>query len=205
MLGLPQSTEIKKILPKKAICEKFGLKGSERTAFEKNVKQLMLVNEISPKTVSIAIGNSISSIFVLLIDLKEECEENLVKRIANLINQRMIIVLAKDEKIRLAALRKNNLLISQWQDESEIKLTLKGLTLGEVWDNLTIDVGKVLVEQGNSVDEQLAQNAIREKLAKEILDLDRRMWAEKQPKKKFALRERLNVLKKEMEELGWKN
>lgn len=63
--GLPQSTEVSRQLPKKAIIEKFGLVGKERTRFDSTIHRIIISNEISPRTVNILEGKDVKSIFVL--------------------------------------------------------------------------------------------------------------------------------------------
>ena len=43
--GLPASTEVSRQLPKKAIIEKFGLTGKERTRFDSTIHRIIITNE----------------------------------------------------------------------------------------------------------------------------------------------------------------
>ena len=54
MYGLPQSTEIKKQLPKKAIFVKFELKPSQRESFDADIARIDIVAVVSPTTVPAA-------------------------------------------------------------------------------------------------------------------------------------------------------
>lgn len=64
-----------------------------------------------------------------------------------------------------------------------------------------MQVGGITIEQGNSLDEQIAADEQRAKLEKEIARLEKLARAEKQPKKKFELVQEINRLKKEKNRL----
>lgn len=50
MLGLPQSTSVKRPLPKAQIYQKFELKASQRDALDADVAKMEIVNFISPSS-----------------------------------------------------------------------------------------------------------------------------------------------------------
>ena len=75
--------------------------------------------------------------------------------------------------------------------EGELTLEIDGLNLDTVWDNFIIQVGGVELEQGNSLDEQIAIDERKEKLIKEIDKLEKQARNEKQPKKSLSLRKEL--------------
>ena len=56
--------------------------------------------------------------------------------------------------------------------------------------------------RGRNLDEQLAQAAQLEKLQKEIARLEKQARAERQPKKKFELVQKIKAKQQEMEELS---
>lgn len=56
MLGLPKSTEINKLLPKKAMFDKFKSNAADRKLFDEQISRLTIVAEISPQTVNITAG-----------------------------------------------------------------------------------------------------------------------------------------------------
>ena len=65
-----------------------------------------------------------------------------------------------------------------------------------VWENIIVQIGGLTVEQGNSLEEQIAIDEQRNKLQKEIARLEKLARAEKQPKKKFELVQEINKLRK---------
>ena len=63
-----------------------------------------------------------------------------------------------------------------------------------------MQVGSITVVEGNTLDEQIAVNTEREKLMKEIERLEKKARAETQPKKKFELSQKINSIKKQIQE-----
>ena len=90
---------------------------------------------------------------------------------------------------------------SDWKSTDEYSITLSGLDLDAVWENIVVQVGKVEIEQGKTLDEQIEKDELRNKLLSEIEKLEKKARSEKQPKKKFELATRVKSLKKQLEEL----
>lgn len=95
-----------------------------------------------------------------------------------------------------AVFKVNRYYHTDWMPEDELTLEINGLNLDAVWDKFIIQVGGVELEQGNSLDEQIAVDERKEKLIKEIAKLEKQERAEKQPKRKFELVQQIKRLKK---------
>lgn len=83
--------------------------------------------------------------------------------------------------------------------KSELSVELKGFDLDAVWENIIIQVGGIRMEQGHSLDEQIALDEKRAKIQKEIDRLEKLARAEKQPKKKFELVQEIKKLKEQVD------
>lgn len=198
MLGLPKTTELKRQLPKIAIYKKFAMNTAAREKFDADVSRIDIVNEISPSNTAFAAGETVSSFYVLLVTLKRaEYDEKNIVLLSRLIDQNMLFVLCFEDRARLAAYR-SKLLQGNWAAPDSLWVTLNGLDLDAVWENLLIQVGNVTIEQGLSLDEQLAENERRGKLQRQIEQLERKLRAEKQPKKKFELHQQILRTRKEL-------
>ena len=197
MLGLPKSTELNKLLPKKAIYAKFQMNTAAKERFDADISRINIVGEISPNTVGIAAGENVSSIFVLLVSLKrKEFQANTIAQISKLIDQNMLLVL-EFERQRKLAIYHTKLIQTDWVRADGFAVTLKGLDLDSVWENLIVQVGGITIQQGNTLDQQIANDDKRAKLEKEIARLEKLARAEKQPKKKFEIVQQIQQLKKE--------
>lgn len=195
MLGLPKSTELSKQLPKTAIYAKFNMSPAAKDKFDADISRITIVSEISPKTTTIAAGEGISSIHVLLVALKHKnYNVATIVQLNQLINQRMVLVLECGTEWRLAVYH-TKLIQSEWKPAEDCTLSLKGLTLDDVWNHIVAQIGSIDVEVGNSLEEQIAVDEERAKIRKEIARLEALARKEKQPRKKFELVQQIQKLK----------
>ena len=197
MLGLPKSTELNKPLPKTAIYTKFQMNAAEKAKIDADISRIVIVNEVSAAKLNLAPGESVQAFFVLQVTLKhrEFSEKTLITR-SKLIPQNMVLLLECDGQAKMAVYH-TKLLQTPWRDPADLTLAIKGLTMDAVWENVIVQVGNIRLQTGNTLDQQIAIDEQRAKLKKEIARLEKLAWAEKQPKKKFELVQRINMLKKE--------
>jgi len=201
MLNLPKSTEVNKTLPKKAIYASANLNTAEKDAFDENIKKLTIVNEITANSVNIEASENVTGFFVLAVFLKkQDYDKKVIEKVFKLINQRLILVLQYEDMAQLAVFH-GKLFASEWQPTQDLQIKLQGLNFAQVWQNIILQISKVQLEKGRTLDEQLVVEAERAKLQKQIAALEKKAWVEKQPKKKFALAQELNELKRKLEEL----
>ena len=195
MLGLPKSTELPKQLPKKSIYAKFMMNTAQKDRFDADISKITIVNELSPNTTIIPKGEAVSSFYVLLISLKtRDYDERNIISLSKLIPQNMLMVLEYEDKCRLAVYR-TKLLQSGWRKTVDCTVELSGANLDTVWENIVTQVGGITVEDGNTLNEQIAADEERAKREKEIAKLEKLARAEKQPKKKFELAKQIRALK----------
>lgn len=209
MLGLPASTEIHKQLPKTALAHKFNLKPEERRLLDANVSRLELVNQISPQTIpALAVGPEVKGIYVLKVALKvHDYDERVARLILRLIPQKVVLCLAFEEEVQLAVFHEK-LLVSSWRsvatygDATSIKL--EGVDLDAVWLGIKRQIADIEFEDGTEVTESTLAQALKtaeesEKLEKQITRLEKAMYAEKQPRRKFVLHREIQKLKAELQ------
>lgn len=203
MFGLPKSTEINKPLPKKVVFDTFNLKPADRRLFDEQINRMTIVAEISPQTVSVAASGDVSAVFVILVTLKvPECDKKNIALLSKLIDQRMIFALRYEGDVRLAVYRAGRVLLSQSKPLEEWKLSLSGLDLGAVWENIIAEIGGVDLAGGKDLDETIAANERRDKLTMQIAALEQKAMNEQQPRRKWEDAEEVKRLKAELEELN---
>ena len=195
MLGLPKSTELNKPLPKTAIYTKFQMNAAEKAKIDADISRIVIVNEVSAAKLNLAPGESVQAFFVLQVTLKHrEFSEKTLITLSKLIPQNMVLLLECDGQAKLAVYH-TKLLQTPWRDPADLTLAIKGLTMDAVWENVIVQVGNIRLQTGNTLDQQIAIDEQRAKLKKEIARLEKLAWAEKQPKKKFELVQKINSLK----------
>ena len=195
MLGLPKATELNKKLPKTAVYAKFQMNTAEKAKIDADISRITIVNEVSASKVNIAPGEKVQAFFVLQVVLKRrEFNERTLIVLSKLIPQNMVLLLEYDGQAKLAVYH-TKLLQTPWSDPETLSLAINGLNMDAVWENVIVQIGGIQVQEGNTLDQQLAQDDQKAKLEKEIACLQKQLWAEKQPKKKFEIVQRINTLK----------
>ena len=196
MLGLPKSTELNKLLPKRAIYAKFQMNSAAKERFDSEISRISIVGELSPSTVGIAAGENIQAIFVMLVILKHKDFQPATKaQISKLIDQNMLLILEFEGQQKLAIYH-SKLIQTEWKRSEDCSVSLNGLDLDAVWENFIIQVGGITFQQGNTLDQQITADEKNAKLKKEIARLEKMARSEKQPKKKFELVQRIASLRK---------
>lgn len=198
MLGLPKNTELNKQLPKNAIYAKLHLNTAAKESIDRDISRIYIVNEVSASKINLNEGEEIKTFFVMSLNLKrKDLKEKNIITLSKLIPQKMIMVLEYDNQAKLAVFHKK-LMQTEWFEKEKLYIELKGLNLDTVWENIIVQIGGLTVEQGNSLDEQIAIDEKRTKQEKEIARLEKLARAEKQPKKKFELVREIKNLKREV-------
>lgn len=201
MLGLPASTEIHKLITRKRVYEHFGadMSAERRKRFEADIARMVLTNEVSPVSINLPAGEQVQSFFVLQVTLKEkEFDAQNIALLARLFGQRLVMMLEYEGRQRLA-LWQGRLYLTEWADAGAWTLPLTGLNLDQAWEHIVAQIAGIDRDPGRALDEQLAQAAQREKLQKEIARLEKQARAERQPKKKFELVQKIKAKQQEME------
>ena len=197
MLGLPKSTEMNKQLPKKAIYAKFQMNTASRDKVDADISRIVIVNEISPSRINIPAGEEVGSFFVLLVALKKKnFDEKTIAALSKLIPQNILFVLEFEGQSKLAIYR-TKLMQTDWKPTESCTIELRGLNIDKVWENAIRSLELGVWNEELSLDENLAIHDRRSKLEKEIAKLEKQARAEKQPKKKFELVQRIKQLKED--------
>ena len=116
--------------------------------------------------------------------------------LAKSIPQRIIFALRWENEVQFAAYH-TKLFVTGWQflTPNSSFLIIKGLTFDTVWSNLISSIGNFVVEQENSLTEQIKIDEDKQKLQQQIANLERQMNATKQPRRKRELYSLINNLK----------
>ena len=203
MLGFPAATEIKKLITKKKVYEHFGaeMSAERRKRFDADIARMTLVNEVSPVSLNLEPGETVQNFFILHVVLKsKDFDPQNISYLSRLFGQRLVMVLEVDQQQQLAVFQ-TRLYMTDWSEANSLRLPLVGLNLDKVWENIVSQIAGIEMEQGRSLDDQLVVAAQREKLQREIARLEKQARAERQPKKKFELVQKLNKLRIEEQQI----
>lgn len=201
MLGLPKTTEMSKQLPKKAIYTKFQMNTAAKAKIDADISRITIVNEIAPNKVNIPAGEDVKSFFVLLVSLKKkEYDEKTIATLSKLIPQNILFVLEYENESRLAIYH-IKVMQTEWKPTENQQIELHGLNLDTVWENIVKSLELGVWNEELSLDENIALHEKQEKLKKQIAKLEKQARAERQPKKKFELVQKIKKFTTEMENI----
>ena len=201
MLGLPQSTEVNRPLPKAQIYKKFELKQGQRDAFDNDIARLNIVHLISPQTIpAVTEGAVVKAIFVVDVELKHsDYDTKNIALISKLIPQRIVFALRYGDKVQLAVFH-TKLFVTPWQllTTNSSLLTIKGLNLDAVWQNIVSSIGEVEVAKGNSLTEQIKADDERSKILLQLENLERQMRSTSQTRRQREIYAEIKKLKNQI-------
>ena len=214
MLGLPKTTEFNKRIPKQKFYENLEISPALKKVFVDQVKTIYWRNKIATTTLNLAPGTNVTEIEVFEVKLNDQTlDEGMLRQMDREIPYHILFLLEYQRKYQAwigykeaaasgnAAFKVNKYYHTEWMPEEELHLSINGLNMDAVWENLIIQVGNVEVGQGKSLDEQIQIDDQKAKLQKKIEKLEKQAWNEKQPNKKFWFVQQVKTLKKQLDEL----
>ncbi len=199
MYSLPQTTEVKKQIPKKALFAKFDLKTSQRDAFDAEVARMDIVAVVSTKTLpALGEGVDVKEFYVLNVQLKrKDYNPKNIELLTKLIPQKLVFALLFEDEVQFAIYH-TELIKSDWQDAEDAILQVQGLNVDAVWENIVKNIGQITVEEGSTLTEQIVVNKQKDKLLEQIAVLEKKMLSEKQPRRKREYFEQIRKLKNQI-------
>lgn len=210
MLGLPSTTEYNKRIPKQKFYENLSVTPALKRVFVEQIQSVIWANKIAPTTMNISAGKEVTEIEVFRIVLNSDSlDESALRQMDKQIPYHILFVLEYNEKCQIwigykeqstgdNAFKVNKYYHTDWLDGQSAKVKIEGFDMDKVYKNLVRQIGGIDSSTDNSLGEQIADKERREKLEKEIAMLEKLARAEKQPKKKFELVQRIRLLKEKI-------
>lgn len=210
MLGLPSTTEYNKRIPKQKFYENLSVTPALKRIFVEQIQSVIWANKIAPATINITAGKEVTEIEVFRIMLNSDTlDESALRQMDKQIPYHILFVLEYNEKYQIwigykeqstgdNAFKVNKYYHTEWLDEQSAQVKLDGFDMDSIYENLVRQIGGIESSTDNSLGEQIADKERREKLEKEIAKLEKLARAERQPKKKFDLVQRIKILMEEL-------
>ncbi|SFX55765.1 DUF4391 domain-containing protein [Olsenella sp. kh2p3] len=202
MLGLPSTTEVDRVLPKRAFYEHLQLDPATRRSFVDDIESLTVRNSIKPSTTGIPAGDVVQEVLVLEVALKgATVPKAALAAIARLNPHRLLFACTWDGKACLAVLL-GNLVVGQWQDAGKLALGLDPIGMDQTWDRMASQVaygdeGRA----GETVEERHATDEKIERLKEQLAKVEARHRKEKQFARRNRLFDEVKALQEEIRQL----
>lgn len=205
MIRFPGGSTVGRILPKEEFYKRLHLSGELKEKFVSDIRRITIENSLTENTLHLKPGTEVVEILVLALDLKKQAvDDRILEQIARN-NKHNILFWLRFEGQGQLALYINKLYKTDWQPLDAMQLETNGFSLDEVWSGYVEQIAMLEAAEHSVNQAPVAYRLRRQeavlKLEKNIEQLEKAAWAEKQPKKKFELAMQVQHLKKELNEL----
>ncbi|CEN56468.1 DUF4391 domain-containing protein [Candidatus Methylopumilus turicensis] len=214
----PQKAYVNKPIPKTKFYENANIPKSIKDAFVSQIQQITWAYKLSPETINLTSTKSLLEIQVFNIQLKtSELDEKVLLSIDKAIFHPIIFQLYFDDKVqvKVAYKRINESDESKWLVEqyfssewisinqaNEVKTNLPiALDLNGLYEQVLKELLTLKANDGEGIKEQTLRFGLIAQKQKEIEQLQRKIYKEKQFNRKVAMNGQLKKLELELQEL----
>lgn len=215
MLGLPNTTEFNKRIPKQKFYENMDISPALKKVFVEQVKIIYWRNKIAASTTNLAAGSEVTELEVFEIRLNSPVlDDGLLRQIDREIPYHILFLLEYEGKYQAwigykeaaasgnKAFKVNGYYHMEWVIEDELPLKLEGLSIDAVYENFVRQIAgdRLNIEKnGESLKESVEREEQRQAVQKQIEVLKAKIRKEKQLNKQMEMNSELKKLRRELE------
>lgn len=215
MLGLPQSTEFNKRIPKQKFYEHITVSPALKKSFVDQIRMIYWRNKVAATTVNLAPGTIVDEVEVFEIKLNSaSLDEAVLRQIDREISYHIIFLLEYEGKLQAwtaykektptanAVFKVGKYYHTEWMTEAELPIRIDGLNLDAVYENFVRQIaGDALkADSGESLKESVERDEKKKQLEKQIAALENKMRREKQLNRQMEMNAELKRLKGKYED-----
>lgn len=217
MLGLPQSTEFNKRIPKQKFYEHITVSPALKKSFVDQIRMIYWRNKVAATTVNLAPGTIVDEVEVFEIKLNSaSLDEAVLRQIDREISYHIVFLLEYEGKLQAwtaykektptanAVFKVGKYYHTEWMTEAELPIRIDGLNLDAVYENFVRQIaGDALkADSGESLKASVERDEKKKQLEKQIAALENKMRREKQLNRQMEMNAELKRLKREKEKLN---
>ena len=203
-IDCPASTYIHRRMPKEAFYKHMTLTSGQKNRFVSDIDRIYTEYSFTVENLHLQKKGSIQEILLLSVELKtDKYDSKIIEAIARQNPHKLVFLLCLEGKEQFAIYHAK-LYRTEWLDEDQANLKIKGFSLDDVWYHLVEQIALSEEAEGAeflSLDDRLKRKDEIAKLEKEIGKLEAAAWKEPQPKKKYEIYSHLQKYKEELEAL----
>ena len=215
MLGLPQSTEFNKRIPKQKFYEHITVSSALKKSFVDQIRMIYWRNKVAATTVNLAPGTIVDEVEVFEIKLNSaSLDEAVLRQIDREISYHIIFLLEYEGKLQAwtaykektptanAVFKVGKYYHTEWMTEAELPIRIDGLNLDAVYENFVRQIaGDALkADSGESLKASVERDEKKKQLEKQIAVLENKMRREKQLNRQMEMNEELKKLRIELQQ-----
>lgn len=216
MLGLPQSTEFNKRIPKQKFYEHITVSPALKKSFVDQIRMIYWRNKVAATTVNLAPGTIVDEVEVFEIKLNSaSLDEAVLRQIDREISYHIIFLLEYEGKLQAwtaykektptanAAFKVGKYYHTEWMTEAELPIRIDGLNLDAVYENFVRQIaGDALkADSGESLKASVERDEKKKQLEKQIAVLENKMRREKQLNRQMEMNAELKKYKGQLIDL----
>ena len=216
MLPFPRSTELNKRIPKQKFYSNLSVSPQIRKIFVEQIAAINWTNKLAPTTLNVKSGERVTEIEVFHLLLNQKgLDERVLQLIDKEIPYHILFELEYEGQIqvwigykeesqtRAETFKVNRYYQTDWMTKDEIHFEIAGLNMDALYDGLIKQAAgdSLRIEANESVGVAIQRTEEKEKLEKQILALEKKLYKEKQFNRQVQLNTELKILHKQMEEL----
>lgn len=216
MLGLPQSTEFNKRIPKQKFYEHITVSSALKKSFVDQIRMIYWRNKVAATTVNLAPGTIVDEVEVFEIKLNSaSLDEAVLRQIDREISYHIIFLLEYEGKLQAwtaykektptanAVFKVGKYYHTEWMTEAELPIRIDGLNLDAVYENFVRQIaGDALkADSGESLKASVERDEKKKQLEKQIAVLENKMRREKQLNRQMEMNAELKRLREIVEGL----
>lgn len=211
MLGLPQSTEFNKRIPKQKFYEHITVSPALKKSFVDQIRMIYWRNKVAATTVNLAPGTIVDEVEVFEIKLNSaSLDEAVLRQIDREIPYHIIFLLEYEGKLQAwtaykektptanAVFKVGKYYHTEWMTEAELPIRIDGLNLDAVYENFVRQIaGDALkADSGESLKASVERDEKKKQLEKQIAALENKMRREKQLNRQMEMNAELKKIEK---------
>lgn len=216
MLGLPQSTEFNKRIPKQKFYEHITVSPALKKSFVDQIRMIYWRNKVAATTVNLAPGTIVDEVEVFEIKLNSaSLDEAVLRQIDREISYHIIFLLEYEGRLQAwtaykektptanAAFKVGKYYHTEWMTEAELPIRIDGLNLDAVYENFVRQIaGDALkADSGESLKASVERDEKKKQLEKQIAVLENKMRREKQLNRQMEMNAELKKYKGQLIDL----
>lgn len=210
MLGLPSATAVRRHIPKEDFYRHLRLSGAQKAKFISDISKITVEHSLTAASLNLPAGEKEDREEILALSVllkKRDLDAKLLHAIASQNPHKLLFVLQHEGGHQLALHHGGKLYRTPWQEGEAAALPLPQpcFSIDGIWSALVAHIALGQEEAAAAatlpVDQRLALQEQIVKLEKLITRTEAAAWRQQQPKKQFALHQRLQEYRKELQRL----
>ena len=200
MLGLPQSTEINRRLPKEKLYTGANIPSQLREVIKNSVEAIIWRNKLADSTFNVGAGNDVVELQIFEIQLRQRSlDKRVLSAIAKAIPYKILFVISYEREVQAWIEASGSYYNTDWQPLDGFALKFEGLNLDAVYENLARQISGGRLGADGDIEEAVDRDKRKQKLEREIAALEKKLLREKQFNKQVELNGELKRLRADLE------